>query len=243
MSVTHEQSASVEAHATKSSLSLLLVDDDAEFCGMMQAFFHEAGHTLDVAYNGRDGLERVASGRYNLVILDVMMPIVDGMTALQQMRTRTDVPVIMLTARVGQRDRVQGLNAGADDYVPKPFDADELHARIHAVLRRARRDQERTDRVTSIGSLRLDSATREVLLAGARIELTSIEFDILELLTRSAGRVVSRNEITMLIFGRESTPYDRFLDVHISHLRKKLQGEKTLFRAIRGVGYIFTGQI
>lgn len=224
-------------------LSLLLVDDDAEFCSMMQEFMGEAGHCLDVAYNGRDGLDRVSLRSYDLVILDVMMPIIDGVALLQQIRTRTDVPVIMLTARVEKKDRVQGLNAGADDYVPKPFDADELHARIHAVLRRARRSQERMDRVTSIGTLRLDSATREVLLSGVPVELTSVEFDILELLARSSGRVVSRNEITMLIFGRESTPYDRFLDVHISHLRKKLQCERTLIRAIRGVGYIFTGQV
>ena len=224
----------------KTRLSLLLVDDDAELCSMMQEFFGEAGHHLDVAYNGRDGLTRILSGSYDLVILDVMMPVVDGVTVLQQIRRRTDVPVIMLTARVEQKDRVLGLNAGADDYVPKPFDADELHARIHAVLRRGSR--ERVDSITAIGNLRLDSATRDVRLSGARVELTSVEFDILELLARSVGRIVSRDEITMLIFGRESTPYDRFLDVHISHLRKKLECGKTLIRAVRGVGYIFTGE-
>ncbi len=224
----------------KTRLSLLLVDDDAELCSMMQEFFGEAGHHLDVAYNGRDGLTRILGGSYDLVILDVMMPVVDGVTVLQQIRRRTDVPVIMLTARVEQKDRVLGLNAGADDYVPKPFDADELHARIHAVLRRGSR--ERVDSITSIGNLRLDSATRDVRFSGARVELTSVEFDILELLARSVGRIVSRDEITMLIFGRESTPYDRFLDVHISHLRKKLECGKTLIRAVRGVGYIFTGE-
>ena len=224
----------------KTRLSLLLVDDDAELCSMMQEFFGEAGHHLDVAYNGRDGLTQILSGSYDLVILDVMMPVVDGVTVLQQIRRRTDVPVIMLTARVEQKDRVLGLNAGADDYVPKPFDADELHARIHAVLRRGSR--ERVDSTTAIGNLRLDSATRDVRMSGARVELTSVEFDILELLARSVGRIVSRDEITMLIFGRESTPYDRFLDVHISHLRKKLECGKTLIRAVRGVGYIFTGE-
>jgi DNA-binding response OmpR family regulator len=224
----------------KTRLSLLLVDDDAELCSMIQEFFGEAGHHLDVAYNGRDGLTQILSGSYDLVILDVMMPVIDGVTVLQQIRRRTDVPVIMLTARVEQKDRVLGLNAGADDYVPKPFDADELHARIHAVLRRGSR--ERVDSITAIGNLRLDSATRDVRMSGARVELTSVEFDILELLARSVGRIVSRDEITMLIFGRESTPYDRFLDVHISHLRKKLECGKTLIRAVRGVGYIFTGE-
>lgn len=226
----------------KTRLSLLLVDDDAELCSMMQEFIGEAGHHLDVAYNGRDGLMRILGGSYDLIILDVMMPVVDGVTVLQQIRRRTDVPVIMLTARVEQKDRVLGLNAGADDYVSKPFDADELHARIHAVLRRTRNSRERVDSITTIGDLRLDSATRDVRLSGTRVELTSVEFDILELLARSVGRVVSRDEITMLIFGRESTPYDRFLDVHISHLRKKLECGRTLIRAVRGVGYIFTGE-
>jgi DNA-binding response OmpR family regulator len=223
-------------------LSLLLVDDDREFCSMMQEFFTGAGHTLEVAHNGRDGLARVADRLYHLLMLDWMMPIIDGMTVLQQIRKKTDVPVIMLTARVEQKDRIQGLNAGADDYVAKPFDADELLARVYAVLRRTQ-NQKRGDTVTSVGNLQLNSATREVRLQGQPLELTSIEFEILELLARSAGRVVSRDEITMLIFGRESTPYDRFLDVHISHLRKKLQCDKNLIRAIRGAGYIFTGQV
>jgi DNA-binding response OmpR family regulator len=224
-------------------LSLLLVDDDGEFCTMMQEFFENAGHTLEVAHNGRDGLALIFAGSYDLAMLDVMMPFLDGMSVLQQIRKRADIPVIMLTARVEQRDRVQGLNAGADDYVPKPFDADELLARIRAVLRRTQRAREHTDTVTSVGTLLLNSATREVRFGGLRVELTAIEFDILELLARSVGRVVSRDEITMLIFGRESTPYDRFLDVHISHLRKKLQCDKNLIRAIRGAGYLFTGQV
>jgi two-component system response regulator CpxR len=224
-------------------LSLLLVDDDREFSCMMQEYFANAGHRLDLAHNGRDGLVRISAHPYDLAILDIMMPVLDGITVLQQIRKKADIPVILLTARVEQKDRVQGLNAGADDYVPKPFDADELLARIYAVLRRTQRAPERPDSVTSVGTLQLNSATREVRLAGLPVDLTSIEFDILELLARSAGRVISRDEITMLIFGRESTPYDRFLDVHISHLRKKLQADKTLIRAIRGVGYIFTGQV
>lgn len=223
-------------------LTLLLVDDDEELCSMMQEFIGEAGHQLDVAYNGREGLTRVLAGSYDLAILDVMMPIIDGVTVLQQIRRKVDIPVILLTARVQQKDRIDGLNAGADDYVPKPFDPDELHARIHAVLRRTRRSRESLENITAIGDLRLDAGTRQVHLSGTSIELTSIEFDVLELLARSVGRIVSRDEITMLIFGRESTPYDRFLDVHISHLRKKLECGKTLIRAVRGVGYIFTGQ-
>jgi DNA-binding response OmpR family regulator len=234
--------ATVLTSEKNNRLSLLLVDDDAELCSMMQEFLGEAGHHLDVAYNGPEGLAQILGGSYDLAILDVMLPIIDGVTVLQQIRKRTEIPVIMLTARVQQKDRVHGLNAGADDYVSKPFDPDELLARIHAVLRRTRRSRGLMESITTIGDLRLNAITREALLSGAPIELTSIEFDVLELLVRSAGRVVSRDEITMLIFGRESTPYDRFLDVHISHLRTKLECGKTLIRAVRGVGYIFTGK-
>jgi DNA-binding response OmpR family regulator len=236
------ENGAIPSSEKKNRLSLLLVDDDVELCSMMQEFIREAGHHLDVAHDGREGLMRILNGSYDLAILDVMMPVIDGVTVLQQIRRRANIPVILLTARVQLEDRIHGLNAGADDYVPKPFDPDELHARIHAILRRTQRSQESMEKITTIGDLRLDATTREVRLSGNPIELTSIEFDVLELLVRSVGRVVSRDEITMLIFGRESTPYDRFLDVHISHLRKKLECGKTLIRAIRGVGYIFTGQ-
>jgi DNA-binding response OmpR family regulator len=236
------ENGAVPSLEKKNRLSLLLVDDDVELCSMMQEFFREAGHHLDVAYDGREGLMRILNGSYDLAILDVMMPVIDGVTVLQQIRRRANIPVILLTARAQPEDRIHGLNAGADDYVPKPFDPDELLARIHAILRRTQRSRESKEKIITIGDLRLDATTREVRLSGNPIELTSIEFDVLELLVRSVGQVVSRDEITMLIFGRESTPYDRFLDVHISHLRKKLECGKTLIRAIRGVGYIFTGQ-
>ena len=229
--------------AAAGSLSLLLVDDDVELSAMLQEFIREAGHQLDAAFTGKDGLERILRCSYDLVLLDIMLPQIDGISLLQQVRKRSTVPVILLTARTGQQDRIQGLNAGADDYVAKPFDADELYARIRAVLRRIDRHSAHQGQITRAGSLLLNPTTREVRLGELRIDLTSVEFDILELLARSPGRAVSRDEITMLIFGREATPYDRFLDVHISHLRKKLEGSKTIIRAVRGVGYLFTGQL
>src|SRR5262252_6734203 len=125
----------MESTAGKPPLALLLIDDDAELCGMMRELFGEAGFTLECAFNGRDGLARALKNSYDLIVLDVMLPMVDGFTVLQQLRRRTEVPVIMLTARVHRRDRIEGLNAGADDYLPKPFDPDELHAR--GVERRA----------------------------------------------------------------------------------------------------------
>jgi len=208
---------------------------------MMREFFSEAGHRLDCAYNGREGLASALRGAYDLVILDVMLPVVDGLTLLEQLRRRKDVPVIMLTARVQQHDRILGLNSGADDYLPKPFDPDELLARIRAVLRRTAANPRPSPAPVSVGKIRVNRATREVWSAGVPVELTAMEFDLLELLMRSVGRVVSRDEIVAVLFEREATPYDRFLDVHISHLRKKLAGGRGLIRTIRGVGYRFSG--
>lgn len=231
-----------DALQLQAKLSLLLIDDDAVLCSMMGEFFTEMGYSLDFAYNGRDGLARALQGSYDLVILDVMLPVVNGFTVLQQLRRRKDVPVIMLTARVHPTDRVAGLNTGADDYLPKPFDPDELLARIRAVLRRARGPQRLDNSVTTFGDIQVNTQTREVSNAGQRIELTAMEFDILELLIRSAGRIVARDEIMTTLFEREPTPYDRSLDVHISHLRSKLERGHTLIRTVRGIGYIFTAE-
>jgi DNA-binding response OmpR family regulator len=223
------------------SLSLLLVDDDAELCAMMKEFFAEAGLHMDCVCNGGAGLARALNGAYDLMILDVMLPTLDGFSVLQQLRRRKELPVIMLTARVQQQDRILGLNAGADDYLPKPFDPDELLARVRAVLRRSESSLRPETTTMTIGNLRVNPATRKVWSAGEPVELTAMEFDLLELLIRSAGRVVSRDEITAALFERQATPYDRFLDVHISHLRKKLEDGRSLIRTIRGVGYVFTG--
>jgi two-component system response regulator CpxR len=228
----------METGEKQKPLSLLLVDDDAELCGMMKEFFAEAGHRLDCAYNGREGLSSALNGAYDLMILDVMLPIMDGIAVLQQLRRRKNLPVIMLTARVQQQDRILGLNTGADDYLPKPFDPDELLARIRAVLRRTDAAAPHSTAVT-IGNIQVNAATREAWISNSLVELTAMEFDLLEMLMRSAGRVVSRDEITQVLFEREATPYDRFLDVHISHLRKKLKVGRRLIRTVRGVGYVF----
>jgi len=222
-------------------LSLLLVDDDVELCGMMSEFFAQEGHRLECIYNGREGLTAALNGMYDLVILDVMLPIVDGFEVLQRLRRRKDLPVIMLTARVQQQDRIRGLDAGADDYLPKPFDPDELLARIRAVLRRSESMARTEAEEIVIGNIRMRPTTREAWLNDQLLDLTAAEFDLLEMLMRSAGRVVSRDEITAALFEREATPYDRFLDVHISHLRKKLEGGRGVVRTVRGVGNVFTG--
>lgn len=233
----------METAQYRSQLSLLLVDDDIELCGMMKEYFAEAGNRLECVHNGRDGLASALSGEHDLIILDVMLPVIDGFTMLHQLRRRKNTPVIMLTARVQRPDRIHGLNAGADDYLPKPFDPDELLARIGAVLRRTDQSHRATTAVLRIGEVEVNAAKREARVAGAAVELTSVELDLLVMLMRSAGRVVSREEITVALFERDATPYDRFLDVHISHLRKKLGGKRKLIRTVRGVGYEFAGTL
>ena len=218
---------------------LLLVDDDVELCGLMKEYFTSHGHTLDYVHNGRDGMARALTGNYDLVILDVMLPVLDGFEVLRQVRRKSAIPVVMLTARTERRDRVAGLDAGADDYLPKPFGPEELLARVRAVLRRSGSMVPRKSTVVTIGSIRLNSETREVWRADGPVELTTLEFDILDLLVRSAGRAVSRDEMAAILYQREATPFERSLDVHMSHLRKKLEhGDRPIIRTIRGAGYM-----
>jgi two-component system, OmpR family, response regulator CpxR len=229
-----------EGSSTERSPTLLLIDDDAELCGLMVEFFSQHGFCVEPAVDGRRGLARALEGRFDLVLLDVMLPGLDGFEVLHQLRQQSSVPVIMLTARTGQADRITGLNAGADDYLPKPFGPDELLARIRAVLRRASQLGEQAPKALRVGSLRLDSATRQVWHDTTRVELTSIEFDILSLLVRSAGRSVSRDEIASILYHREAMPYERAIDVHVSHLRRKLEDQgPSMIRTVRGVGYLF----
>jgi two-component system response regulator CpxR len=207
---------------------------------MMQEFFAENGHQATAVHNGRDGLARALEGQYDLVVLDVMLPQINGFTLLHQIRRQSAVPVIMLTARTHPSDRIEGLDKGADDYLVKPFDPDELLSRIRAVLRRIAGSHHLNDAVTRFGEIRIDVHKREVWKGKRLVDLTAMEFDIFDLLARSAGRIVSRDEITEGLFEREATPSDRSLDVHISRLRKKLESGHTLIRTIRGVGYVFT---
>jgi two-component system, OmpR family, response regulator CpxR len=224
--------------------TLLLVDDDAELCALMTDYLGARGYAVASAYDGISGLKAALEQRYDLVILDVMLPQLGGFEVLRQLRRRSQVPVLMLTARVDERDRIDGLEAGADDYLVKPFGVGELLARIRALLRRAHARPIRSGPI-EIGAVRLHHDTREVSSDGERVALTSLEFSLLELLMQSAGRIVSREEISAALYQRALNPYDRSLDVHMSNLRKKLEGPRApsqrepVIRTIRGVGYLF----
>jgi two-component system response regulator CpxR len=226
--------------AERMPTSILLIEDDADLCSLMRDYFAEHGFRIEAAHDGRQGLARSIERTFDLIILDVMLPVLDGFEVLRQLRKRSQTPVIMLTARTAESDRVAGLNAGADDYLPKPFGPEELLARIRAVLRRVGKTEGGAPQTIEAGGVRLSPQSRQAWLRDERLELTALEFDILEILLRGAGRTVSRDELTGALHQRPSNPYERSLDVHISHLRKKLErGSHVHIRTIRGVGYQF----
>ena len=223
----------------KSAISVLLIEDDAELSLLMKDFFVEHGFRIETVNDGRRGLFRSIEGNADIIILDVMLPSMNGFEVLRQLRKRSSTPVILLTARTRKEDRIAGLDIGADDYLPKPFEPDELLARIRAVLRRTGKETLKAE-IVQAGDLTLDTGTREVRLAGEAIDVTWVEFDILEALVRAAGRIVSRDELAAVLYQRDSTPYERSLDVHISHLRRKLdKSGRRLIRSVRTVGYVF----
>jgi two-component system response regulator CpxR len=218
---------------------ILLVDDDAELCALLTEFLRREGFTVDCAHDGHQGLEMALKPGVDLVVLDVMLPGIDGFEILKRLRQHSKVPVMMLTARGEDVDRIVGLELGADDYLPKPFNPKELAARIRAILRRyAPRPPAPSSRVEMNGIV-LNPGTREVLSNGKPVELTTFEFDILDLLMRSAGHVLSRDALMENFYSRKATPFDRSLDMHVSHLRKKLEKGEALIKTIRGVGYQF----
>jgi two-component system response regulator CpxR len=224
--------------------SILLVEDDTELCSLINDFLSPHGFRVESAHDGRQGLARALEGSFDLVILDVMLPVLSGFELLPMIRKNSAIPVIMLTARTAQEDRITGLNAGADDYLPKPFGPGELLARIRAVLRRVEKAEMAESRTISTGGVEIDPRIRQVRRHGEIVELTSIEFDILEFLMRSAGRTVTRDKLTAILHQREPTPYERSLDVHISHLRKKLESAgETMIHTVRRAGYLFAPRI
>jgi two-component system response regulator CpxR len=220
-------------------MRILLVDDDVELCGLLSEFLKREGFTLECEHDGKRGLERAARNEHGVVLLDVMLPGLDGFEILRALRKHSKVPVIMLTARGEDVDRIIGLELGADDYLPKPFNPRELTARIRAILRRIEARPDSPGPRLEVNGVVIDPGSREVFSNSKPVEVTTFEFDILEMLMRSAGRVLSRDALMENMYNRKATPFDRSIDMHISHLRKKLETGHPLIKTIRGVGYQF----
>ncbi len=223
---------------------VLIVDDDTELCDLVAEYLRAEGFETESVHDGNKGLERALSGKFVLVVLDLMLPGMSGLDLLRRLRGQSQLPVIILTARGEDVDRIVGLEIGADDYLPKPFNPRELVARIRAILRRTREAAEppraQPERIT-VGDVVLDTGTRTVTRASSPVELTTVEFTLLETLMRAAGQVVTRDQLTLSVLGRKFTPYDRSIDMHVSKLRRKLgdQDGQERIKTIRGVGYIY----
>lgn len=221
---------------------ILIIDDDTELTELLSEYFTAEGYIVDCVHNGEDGAKKAVNNRYDAIILDVMLPKLNGFEVLKEIRERTDVPVLMLTARGEDIDRIVGLEIGADDYMPKPCNPRELIARLRAVLRRTQKISSSPKPVIENHGVILDCSKRVVLYHNEPMELTNAEFNILEMLIRSPGQAFSKEELTEYALGRKYTAYDRSIDVHISNLRNKL-GDNTegepLIKTIRGFGYLF----
>jgi len=217
---------------------ILIIDDDVRLCRLIAEFYSDSEYDIQAIHHGASGLAKAIDESFDLILLDVMLPGLDGFEVLTQLRRRSSVPVIMLTARGAREDCVKGLNAGADDYLAKPFGPEELAARIAAVLRRTRGAQNLRADTLSLGRLRLHAASRSAWVDDEPIDVTSTEFDILDVLARSGGKVVTRDQVCGVLYQREATPFERSLEVHISKLRKKTEGAGVVIRSIRGVGYV-----
>ncbi|MBF0487431.1 MAG: response regulator transcription factor [Nitrospirae bacterium] len=227
--------------------NILIIDDDTELCDLLKDYLTPEGFVVEAVHDGLKGIDAVIQGQHSLVVLDVMLPGANGFEVLRRVRAVSSVPVLMLTARGEDVDRIVGLEIGADDYMPKPFNPRELVARIRAVLRRvesAPQSQHDTGRLI-VADVELAVTTRTVLRAGQKVELTSVEFAILEVLMRKAGQVVSRDELVKQAMGRNLLAYDRSIDVHVSSLRKKLgqrADDSERIKAVRSIGYLYCSE-
>jgi two-component system response regulator CpxR len=222
---------------------VLLVDDDVQLCKLLAERLATEGFTMETVNDGPRGLERALSMECALVVLDLMLPGMGGLDVLRRLRKVSPVPVLILTARGEDSDRILGLEMGADDYVQKPFNPRELIARIRAILRRTGGTEAAAGPLV-VGDIRIDPAVREAWLEDALLNLTSAEFALLEAFMREPGRVLSREQLTEAVLGRRLGPFDRVIDVHVSNLRRKLgtaqDGQR--IKAVRGSGYLFASR-
>ncbi len=225
---------------------ILIIDDDEELCELVSEYLAVEGFEIASVNDGESGLEMARSGDFDIAILDVMLPKMNGFDVLRNLRQDSKLPVLMLTARGDDMERIVGLEIGADDYLPKPFNPRELAARLRAILRRSAADAEDTDgshEKIDVDGIQVSSASRSATRDGTELNLTSVEFELLRELLLEAGKVVRKEDLSEKVLERKLSPYDRSLDMHISNLRKKLgprpDGSERI-KTIRSVGYIYT---
>ena len=226
---------------------VLIIDDDEELSELVSEYLSVEGFETEAVHDGETGLESALEGDHDLAILDVMLPKMNGFEVLRNLRKSSTLPVLMLTARGDDMERIVGLESGADDYLPKPFNPRELVARLRAILRRVpaeSQDGASAERV-QVDDLELSAPSRSAWLDGRELPLTSVEFDLLSALVREAGKVIKKEDLSETVLERKLSPFDRSLDMHISNLRKKLgprgDGSERI-KTIRSVGYIYTVQ-
>jgi two-component system response regulator CpxR len=224
---------------------ILIIDDDEELCELVSEYLTVEGFETESVNDGEEGLRRARTGDYDLAILDVMLPKMNGFEVLRNLREKSKMPVLMLTARGDDMERIVGLEIGADDYLPKPFNPRELVARLRAILRRVNVEDsaEAAPEKIKVDDLEISSRSRAVRIDGKEVSLTSVEFDLLTALLRNAGHIVKKEDLSEKVLERKLSPFDRSLDMHISNLRKKLGprndgGDR--IKTIRSVGYIYT---
>lgn len=222
---------------------ILVIDDDVELCELVAEYLEPDGYQVEAINDGNAGVNRALSGEHALVVLDYMLPGLNGFEVLRQVRAASLVPIVMLTARGDDMNRIVGLQLGADDYLPKPFNPLELVARINAVLRRAQPQGDKSKpEVIVNGDIEMDNRTRTVRRDSQAIELTVVEYSLLERFLLAPGRVIAREELVKDVLHRELSPFDRSIDTHVSNLRKKIGHEVNgveRIKTIRGIGYIY----
>jgi len=223
----------------------LIVDDDEELCELVSEYLSVEGFETQCVHDGESGLAAATSGPFDLAILDVMLPKMNGFEVLRHIREKSKLPVLMLTARGDDMERIVGLEIGADDYLPKPFNPRELVARLRAILRRIHPEDEESaaNEKVKVDDIELSPASRSAKLDGEELTLTSVEFDLLSALLHEAGKVMRKEDLSETVLERRLSPFDRSLDMHISNLRKKLgprpDGSERI-KTVRSVGYIYT---
>ena len=223
---------------------ILVIDDDTELCELVAEYLEPEGYKVEAVHDGYQGVQRALSGKHALAVLDYMLPGLNGFEFLRRIRSASRLPIVMLTARGDDVNRIIGLQIGADDYLPKPFNPLELVARINAVLRRTRSgpNEMQSEEVLVVGDVEMDGRTRTVRRAGETVELTAVEYSLLERLLGAPGRILTREELVREVLHRELSAFDRSIDTHVSNLRKKLGHEVNgveRIKTVRSVGYIY----